>query len=168
MERCDCAITTRCEPVPAPVLNEAMAMVMGIGGCVPRPIYAGGGQAGCCRCSGTDTWKMVIDTGGYSDIAWGETMTVTCSVRFNDEDRTADVIKWAVARDSGDSDADTIWNAAHTDFAGTIQIHYNEDTDDIRRTDGLATVFTFTAIVSGSVGRVTCKGTAAIVSGSVA
>jgi len=81
-------------------------------------------------------------------------MTVRCTGLCGDDDRTSDVLKWKVSRDSGDADSDTIWGAAHADFAGTIDIHYTEDTDDIRRTDGKATVFTFTAIVSG----ITCTG----------
>lgn len=160
MQRCDCAVTTIIHPpVPQPVLNETDVMVMGIGGCMPRPIYLGGGQSCCCQCgSSTDKWKMVIDTGGYSDIAFGETMPITCKVMFGDTDRTEDVIKWKVSRNSGDTAADAIWDAAHTNFAGTIDIHYTQDIDDLHRKDGRATVFTFTAIVGNVTftGNVNC------------
>lgn len=106
---------------------------------------------------GNDEWKLVsgtptryvmeISTGGYSDIAWGEIMPIKCKVYKGTIDRTAEVTAWSVSRDSGDTDADTIWNAAHTDFAGEIDIRYNSAANDLRRSDGLATVFTFKATI---------------------
>ena len=93
-------------------------------------------------------YAMDIDKEGYDRIAWGETMTVTCRVIDGyRRDRTFKVTAWKVERDSGDTAADTVWNAAHTDFAGSIDIHYTEAVNDIRRTDGVSAIFTFTATI---------------------
>lgn len=101
-------------------------------------------------------YRMDVDTSGYDRIAYGETMDVKCTIYDGYmQDKTSLATSWSVTRDSGDTDADKIWNAAHTDFSGEITLSYTQEVNDLRRTDGVSTVFTFKAEVDGKTTKAT-------------
>lgn len=90
-----------------------------------------------------DGYTMEIDTGGDTLIGRGETKVLTCIV-YNalNNNVTADVTAWTVARDSGNETQDTAWGYAHKTFAGTLTITL----DDLQEAGKV--MFTFTAIMA--------------------
>ena len=83
---------------------------------------------------------MEIDTEGDSFLAAGETMNVTCRVMKGFDDITDTATSWSISRDSGDAVEDLAWNLAHTSFAGSITLSY----DDLGP-NTVSTLFTMTA-----------------------
>lgn len=96
--------------------------------------------------------RMEIDTQGYTELAYGESMDVTCTVMRGWEDLTSEVIRWEVTRDSGDAADDAAW-ALRTkvrEFDGQITLCHDENPtlDDLGNTNVLSTLFTFKAYLS--------------------
>ena len=93
--------------------------------------------------------RMEIDTQGYTELGYGESMDVSCTVLKGWEDLTSEVVRWTVTRDSGDAADDAAW-ALRTkvrDFAGNITLCHDEDVnvDDLGNLNVLSTLFTFKA-----------------------
>lgn len=94
-------------------------------------------------------YRMDIDTGGQDTLAYGESVTVKCSVFHGWEDKTSEVTSWSIVRDTGDTSADAAWLELDKvkNFAGTITIAHGKDYSDLA-TVGLSTLFTITATLS--------------------
>ena len=94
-------------------------------------------------------YRMEIDTGGQDTLAYGESITVKCSVFHGWEDKTSEVTSWSIVRDTGDTTADAAWLKLDKvkNFAGTITIAHGKDYSDLA-TVGLSTLFTITATLS--------------------
>ena len=96
--------------------------------------------------------RMEIDTQGYTELAYGESMDVTCTVMRGWEDLTSEVVRWEVTRDSGDAADDAAW-ALRTkvrEFDGQITLCHDENPtlDDLGNINVLSTLFTFKAYLS--------------------
>lgn len=96
--------------------------------------------------------RMEIDTQGYTELAYGESMDVTCTVMRGWEDLTSEVVRWEVTRDSGDAADDAAW-ALRTkvrEFDGQITLCHdkNPTLDDLGNINVLSTLFTFKAYLS--------------------
>ena len=94
-------------------------------------------------------YRMEIDTGGQDTLAYGESITVKCSVFHGWDDKTSEVTSWSIVRDTGDTAADAAWSELDKvkNFAGTITIAHGKDYSDLA-TVGLSTLFTITATLS--------------------
>ena len=94
-------------------------------------------------------YRMEIDTEGCDTLAYGESLTATCSVWKGWDDVTADVVSWSIVRDSGDALADAAWNLSSKaiNFRGTIVIEHTANHSDLG-TIGVSTLFTMTAVLS--------------------
>lgn len=93
--------------------------------------------------------RMVIETDGDYQLAWGESCTLTCRVEKGTRDLTSQVKAWAVERDTGDSAADALWAAKDKarNFAGSLLLVTGASEDDLG--SGTSARFTFTASDSG-------------------
>jgi hypothetical protein len=92
---------------------------------------------------------MVIDIeDGDSFITWGETKRIICRVFRGFTEETENVISWSIIRDSGVEQDDTAWRlkAKAKNFAGMIDICFNDDENDLGGTDANnSTTFTIVA-----------------------
>ena len=94
-----------------------------------------------------DGYTMEIDTGGDSLIAYGETKTLTCTVKNAlMKDVTDEVQKWQVVRDSGDKASDTAWLLKDKvkAFNGTIDVVYSDEENDLGTATSAKFIFTAT------------------------
>jgi hypothetical protein len=94
--------------------------------------------------------RVELDTNGDNFLAYGESLHVSCKVMQGWDDRTSEVTKWKVTRDTGDAAADAAW--ANRDkvknFSGEMDITMSEDEDenDMGENDlVLSVLFTFHA-----------------------
>lgn len=89
--------------------------------------------------------RLVIDTAGQNALAFGETMTVICSVFKGWNDKTAEVMDWTITRDSGNQGSDTAWNSngTATSFDDTMTLGY-DDLDE----SATSVLFTVTATLT--------------------
>ncbi len=97
--------------------------------------------------------RMEIDTGGESFLAFGETLTVKCSVYRGWEDITDRVTNWTVTRDTGDPIEDAAWNlkSKAQQFNGEIEISFTTEENDLGSNSMvLSTLFTFKAEIADS------------------
>lgn len=92
-------------------------------------------------------YRMEIDTQGYTELAYGETMQATCTVFQGFDDKTGEVSKWSVVRDSGDQAEDRAWILKDKvkNFNGTLEIAFTADENDLGNLNCLSTLFTFKA-----------------------
>jgi hypothetical protein len=91
-------------------------------------------------------YRMEIDNNGMDALAYGESMTVVCSVYKGFDDVTTKVAKWKIMRDSGDPTEDEAWNNSSKaqNFAGVIVIEHFKNYSDLGQI-GVSTLFTITA-----------------------
>ena len=91
-------------------------------------------------------YRMEIDNNGMDALAYGESMTVVCSVYKGFDDVTTKVAKWKIVRDSGDPTEDEAWNNSSKaqNFAGVIVIEHFKNYSDLGQI-GVSTLFTITA-----------------------
>lgn len=96
--------------------------------------------------------RLEIDTNGDSFLARGETMQVTCRVwKGVYEDVTDQVTSWSIVRDSGDATEDAAWALKEKvkNFAGSIEIAYTDEEDDLGGTAyTVSTLFTIRAEIN--------------------
>lgn len=92
-------------------------------------------------------YRMEIDVQGYTELAYGETMQATCTVFQGFDDKTGEVSKWSVVRDSGDQAEDRAWLLKDKvkNFNGTLEIAYTDEENDLGNLNCLSTLFTFKA-----------------------
>lgn len=92
--------------------------------------------------------RIEIDTQGDQFLAVGESLTLTCKVFKGWTDITDTVTQWSITRDSGDTTDDEAWAIKHQDFAGTIEISY----DDLGNNayTSISTLFTVVAQSDGT------------------
>lgn len=92
-------------------------------------------------------YRMEIDVQGYTELAYGETMQATCTVFQGFDDKTGEVSKWSVIRDSGDPAEDRAWLLKDKvkNFNGTLEIAYTDEENDLGNLNCLSTLFTFKA-----------------------
>lgn len=90
--------------------------------------------------------RLVIDTGGVTELAYGESLTVTCALYKGWNDWTDRVTSWKIERDTGDATSDAAWALLDKakDFKGTITIEHSQAYSDLGA-DVLSTLFTVTA-----------------------
>lgn len=93
--------------------------------------------------------RMEVDTEGEQFLAYGESLTATCTVLRGWEDLTKDVVRWEVIRDSADPSNDAAWLLRDKvkNFKGKLEICYDKDAskDDLGNMGVLSTLFTFRA-----------------------
>lgn len=94
---------------------------------------------------------IVFDNDGMDALAWGETMTVRCTVFKGWQDMSALVTGWKVERDTGDAADDAVWNASAKAraFDGTLVIEHTAHRSDLGAE--VSTVFTVTAYLKDGV-----------------
>lgn len=92
-------------------------------------------------------YRMEIDVQGYTELAYGETMQATCTVFQGFDDKTGEVSKWSVVRDSGDQAEDRAWLLKDKvkNFNGALEIAYTDEENDLGNLKCLSTLFTFKA-----------------------
>ena len=93
--------------------------------------------------------RMEIDNDGMDAMAYGESMTVTCTVWKGFNELTDRVTKWKIERDSGDQIEDAAWNNSSKaqNFDGSITIEHGATYSDLGQI-GVSTLFTFTAYMT--------------------
>lgn len=93
--------------------------------------------------------------GGF--MGYGETDTLSSIVYRGWIDITSTVKKWKIERDSGDSADDAVWNAGTKakNFDGTIDIEWNDTTNDLGDNSDIPTVFSIS--VEGNDGETMAK-----------
>lgn len=92
-------------------------------------------------------YRMEIDVQGYTELAYGETMQATCTVFQGFDDKTGEVSKWSVVRDSADQAEDRAWLLKDKvkNFNGTLEIAYTDEENDLGNLNCLSTLFKFKA-----------------------
>ena len=96
--------------------------------------------------------RMEIDPGETAEMGFGSRMTVTCRVMRAWLDVTAEVTRWEVTRKTANAEDDAAWllKGKVKNFAGTLEISYDEEENDLGETGGGdPTVFTFRAYIDG-------------------
>lgn len=96
--------------------------------------------------------RMDIDTEGDSSLAYGEHLHVTCKVFKGWEEKTSEVTRWEIIRDSGFAADDEAWalRPKVRNFAGVIDIHLDKDAsiDDLGKSE-ISCLFTINAFLEG-------------------
>ncbi|MDO5525654.1 MAG: hypothetical protein Q4F85_06215 [Prevotella sp.] len=79
---------------------------------------------------------MEIDTQGMRDLAFGESVLMTCKLYKAYLDVTDRVTRWEISRDSGDEANDAAWKLKQKvkDFNGSITIAFQENDNDLSLT----------------------------------
>ena len=90
-------------------------------------------------------------------MGYGDTDTLSSVVYRGWIDITSTVKKWKIERDSGDSADDAVWNAGTKakNFDGTIDIEWNDTTNDLGDNSDIPTVFSIS--VEGNDGETMAK-----------
>ena len=87
---------------------------------------------------------MSFDTGGDNFLAYGESKTVKSIIKDGyGRDVTANFDTWAVTRESGDTQADLVWNAKAVINGGVFTVQWTDTKNDLG--SGLSTLFNVTA-----------------------
>lgn len=96
--------------------------------------------------------RMEVDTEGDKFLAYGESLTATCTVLRGWEDLTNEVVKWEVTRDSASPSDDAAWALRDKvkNFSGVLEICFDKDAsiDDLGNSNVVSTIFTFKAYIS--------------------
>ena len=87
---------------------------------------------------------MSFDTGGDNFLAYGESKTVKSIIKDGyGRNVTANFDTWAVTRESGDTQADLVWNAKAVINGGVFTVQWTDTKNDLG--SGLSTLFNVTA-----------------------
>lgn len=96
--------------------------------------------------------RLDIDTEGDNTLAYGEHLHITCKVFRGWQDKTSEVIRWEINRDSGYAADDAAWalRPKVMNFDSTIDIYLDKDAsiDDLGNCD-VSCLFTIKAYLNG-------------------
>lgn len=90
--------------------------------------------------------KMEIDTQGMRDLAFGESVLMTCKLFKGYVDVTERATRWEISRDSGDEAEDAAWKVKDKvkAFNGSMTISFSKEDNDLSLSQPV-TVFTIKA-----------------------
>ena len=89
---------------------------------------------------------MEIDTQGMRDLAYGESVLMTCKLFKGYVDVTERATRWEILRDSGDEAEDAAWKVKDKvkAFNGSMTISFSKEDNDLSLSQPV-TVFTIKA-----------------------
>lgn len=94
-------------------------------------------------------YRMEIDTNGDTTLAWGESLTINCTVWKGWTEATDKVVSWSIVRDTGNAMEDAAWLLLDKvkAFDGSFTIEHTSSHSDLASV-GVSTLFTITATLS--------------------
>ena len=98
--------------------------------------------------------RIEIDTEGDTTLAYGEHLHVSCTVFKGWDERTSQVTRWEIIRDSGNAADDAAWALRNKvrNFNGIIDICLDKDSsiDDLGKSD-ISCLFTIKAFIENGI-----------------